>query len=237
MLQLFSAHTSRVQVMFNGYTPDTRRINFIEQISGHVDSYAKVPHEPPLHLVQRSNGSYQAAQQCKQWITEAQKFGNHQQGNVGNGERRLGTRNVDIWSYESESLLKTVKTMIWDFQEKSNWNMRLVDIEVPQFCVYYGTKNSHYTWHKDSRNFLHPQLGERKISLSMLLNDSSEFKGGELDILTGMSEAGKPLVSTANLKDPGDVVFFRSDQYHRVRPVTQGTRAVMVVWCWGTGNF
>lgn len=223
--------------MFNGYNPDPRRLEFIEALSAHTETYKDVNIEPPLFALKKSNQDFQAAQKCRQWIEEAQKYGRHQKGNIGNGEQRLTTRNTDIWSYESHDLLKSVKKMFWDFNVEANWKMKLVDIEVPQFCVYYGATKGHYVWHKDCRNFLHPTMGERKISMSMLLNDSSEFKGGELDILHGISESGKPLMTTMNLKHAGDVAFFRSDQYHRVRPVTHGTRAVMVVWCWGTGNF
>lgn len=236
MRQLFREHLSRVPAMsdFNKLPPDRQR--FLQAMDKHTQSHKDIS-EPALWSVMKSHKSSTIAEQCRRWISDAQRYGTHIQGKVGHGTQNLGTRNVNIWCYEEEKLIEAVKGMMWDFNERSNWQLKLTDIETPQFCVYYGDKQSHYTWHKDCRNFLHPELGERKISMSMLLNSSDEFEGGDLEILDGISTNGKPLISRPKLEDPGDVVFFRSDQFHRVKPVTKGTRAALVVWCWGKGNF
>ena len=64
----------------------------------------------------------------------------------------------------------------------------------------------------------------RKISMTLLLNDPAEFKGGELELMG----PGKTTV----LKQ-GHAICFASFLNHRVQPVTQGVRQSLVVWFGG----
>ena len=69
--------------------------------------------------------------------------------------------------------------------------------------------------------------------MSILMNDPSEFEGGNLEILRGIQPNGMPMIDTVPFENAGDACVFQSRLYHRVTPVTKGTRASMVVWCWG----
>jgi PKHD-type hydroxylase len=64
----------------------------------------------------------------------------------------------------------------------------------------------------------------RKISMTLLLNDPSEFKGGDLELMG----PGK----FAELKQ-GHAIVFASFLNHRVAPVTEGVRQSLVVWFGG----
>ena len=69
----------------------------------------------------------------------------------------------------------------------------------------------------------------RKISMTLLLNDPSEFEGGDLEIFTSSfnSEDNK-----IKLKQ-GHGIFFASFIPHRVAPVTKGNRKSLVMWFGG----
>ena len=69
----------------------------------------------------------------------------------------------------------------------------------------------------------------RKVSMSLLMND--EFEGGELDIEI-YKPGTEPRYDTIKLPK-GSAVFFQSDRWHRVRPVTKGIRKSLVAWFYG----
>ena len=97
--------------------------------------------------------------------------------------------------------------------------------EPAQFTVY--PKKGFYDWHMDLNAF--GQTGDnpiRKISMTLLLSDPSEFTGGELTF----SEMGdnKPLP----LKQ-GQAIFFASFLRHKVAPVKKGVRKSLVMWFGG----
>ena len=98
--------------------------------------------------------------------------------------------------------------------------------EPAQFTEY--PKGGFYDWHMDLNAF--GQNGEnpiRKISMTCLLSDPSEFKGGEL--LFSEMRDNKPLP----LKQ-GQAIFFASFLRHKVAPVTKGIRRSLVMWFGGT---
>ena len=98
--------------------------------------------------------------------------------------------------------------------------------EPAQFTEY--PKKGFYDWHMDLNAF--GASGEhpiRKISMTCLLSDPSEFTGGELMF----SDAGgdqKPL----DFKQ-GQAIFFASFLRHKVAPVKKGIRRSMVMWFGG----
>lgn len=88
-----------------------------------------------------------------------------------------------------------------------------------------GDVKGHLTWHHDSGE--QRGMAQRKISVSVLLNDPSEFEGGELDFFDGRER--QPLAQCK----AGDGVAFPSFAFHRVRPVTRGVRYSVVAWLRG----
>ena len=66
----------------------------------------------------------------------------------------------------------------------------------------------------------------RKISMTCLLSDPSEFTGGDLMFSDAVAE--KPL----QLKQ-GQAIFFASFLRHKVAPVKKGVRKSLVMWFGG----
>jgi len=61
------------------------------------------------------------------------------------------------------------------------------------------------------------------VSFTLFLNSADEYKGGELIIEGVQSEQSYKL-------DKGAAIFYPSTSLHRVNPVTEGTRLVVVGW-------
>ena len=101
-------------------------------------------------------------------------------------------------------------------------NVRLT--EPAQFTEY--PKGGFYDWHMDLNAF--GQTGQhpiRKISMTCLLSDPSEFKGGDLAFDDSKSKI---------TLQQGQAVFFASFMKHRVEPVKKGIRRSLVMWFGGT---
>ena len=94
-----------------------------------------------------------------------------------------------------------------------------------QLGVYKAEDSGHYNWHTDASNT--DNGVPRKLSMSILLSDPSEFEGGELQIKTHNDE-----VQTLNTVK-GRAWFFSSYTLHRVTPVTKGIRRSLVLWVGG----
>ena len=172
------------------------------------------------------------ADMAEKLIHDFQTKGGHEPGKIAHGKTVSDTRKADIWSLETPQILKLFKDIIWE-ANNLHWRYQLSDIEAPQLCVYYDNTKGHYAWHRDCESPNIPYIGRRIISTSILMNDPSEFEGGDLEILQGIRPDGKPIIETVPFKNAGDACVFHSRLYHRVTPVTKGTRASMVIWCWG----
>ena len=95
--------------------------------------------------------------------------------------------------------------------------------EVAQFTEY--PKGGFYDWHMDADVNCQFEPPIRKISMTILLSDPSEFVGGDLEF---MSEGNKPpqLIH-------GQAIFFCSLIRHRVAKVKKGIRRSLVMWFGG----
>ena len=132
-------------------------------------------------------------------------------------------------------LYKLLQPYIHTANREAKWNFEWDFTEMLQFTVY--EKGHHYNWHPDqsSHPYQHnagPNLeGKiRKISASIILNDSSEYEGGELEFDLGRVN-GEPATKTCDqITKQGSIVVFPSFVYHRVKPITKGTRYSLVMW-------
>jgi PKHD-type hydroxylase len=129
------------------------------------------------------------------------------------------------WIYrELQPVIREVNTNAgWDFQ----WQIT----EPIQFTKYEGSKKQHYDWHTDSGTSPDPDGLIRKISASLVLVDSDEYEGGDFQICVANPNQNK--IINIQLKNKGTMIFFPSFVWHRVMPVTKGTRYSLV--CWNKG--
>jgi len=95
--------------------------------------------------------------------------------------------------------------------------------EIAQFTEY--PKGGFYDWHMDADVNCKFEPPVRKISMTILLSNQSEFEGGDLEF---MSEGNKPpqLIQ-------GQAIFFCSLIRHRVAKVKKGIRRSLVMWFGG----
>lgn len=103
--------------------------------------------------------------------------------------------------------------------QECKWDFDISDNESIQYAEY--GPEQHYNWHVDT----FPLAGlpmDRKITAVCLLNDPSEFTGGEFQIRL-YSEYTAPLVK-------GSIIAFPSFLEHRVVPVTSGVRKSATIW-------
>jgi PKHD-type hydroxylase len=138
-------------------------------------------------------------------------------------------RTSEIRWIESPELKQFFDPIVADVCRVNEWNFALSHSEHLQHARYgVGGK---YDWHIDQHPHPHKLDGMiRKVSFSLFLNDG--YEGGELDLEVASPRTENRCATFAN-KLPGTVVFFVSDLWHRVRPVTRGVRETLVGWYLG----
>lgn len=126
-----------------------------------------------------------------------------------------------VWHETNSPIAAVAYHYIMMANELAEWNF---DIKYPQ-RVQVGKymDGGHYDWHIDSFPPFENGL-QRKLSCSILLNDSSEYEGGLLEI----QDTQKPVPTSK-----GSVIVFPSILRHRVTPVTSGARYSAVCWALG----
>ena len=166
--------------------------------------------------------------QCRQIIASgrAQK---PQTAQVGMGKPGGGTDTKKRVTTISWIPFKEMGHMYQDlnkFIQKANENhFGFGDIRVTenaQFTEY--PEGGFYDWHMDCDVNMAHEPPVRKISMTLLLNDPSEFEGGDLELMA----PGK----FAELKQ-GHAICFASFLNHRVNPVKRGVRQSLLVWFGG----
>jgi PKHD-type hydroxylase len=133
-------------------------------------------------------------------------------------------------------IYKEIQPFIQRANINSNWNFQWDFSESCQFTEY--KKNQFYNWHCDSwdspyndpKNLnVHNKI--RKLSVTCSLSNPEEYKGGELEFDFRNNPDGKPnIVKCKEIIPRGSIVVFPSHVWHRVAPVTKGTRYSLVIW-------
>ena len=95
--------------------------------------------------------------------------------------------------------------------------------EFAQFTEY--PKGGFYDWHMDAEINGNYEPPVRKISMTILLSNQSEFEGGDLEF---MAEGNKPPQLLQ-----GQAIYFCSMLRHRVAKVKKGMRRSLVMWFGG----
>ena len=169
-------------------------------------------------------------QQCQDIINA----GNHEKsedakvGHKGGKEGKHDTKKrITTISWIPFKVLPDMYTIIERSMLQVNGNhfgyegMRLT--EPAQFTEY--PKGGFYDWHMDAEVNCRFEPPVRKISMTILLSDPSEFEGGDLEF---MSEGHKPPQLLQ-----GQAIFFCSLMRHRVAKVKKGVRRSLVQWFGG----
>ena len=118
--------------------------------------------------------------------------------------------------------------------KEAGWNFDLHGAEDIQISKY--DKDDHYDWHIDGGSDLEHSIRKdgfvRKLSLVLSLTHKDEYEGGDFVIDLGPHAKQKDIV-VDKLKNKGGLVVMPSFLYHKVSPVTKGTRHSLVMWVAG----
>tara|TARA_R110000803_G_scaffold5849_1_gene19211 strand:- start:83 stop:721 length:639 start_codon:yes stop_codon:yes gene_type:complete len=150
-------------------------------------------------------------------------------------------RKSDLVWLDDQWIYKELHPYIQEANKSAGWNFEWDRSESCQFTKY--KHNQYYDWHCDSfgkpyekEDTNHPENGKiRKLSMTCQLTDSSEYQGGELEFdfrnyEPHMREEAKHLKKAKEILPKGSIIVFPSFVWHRVKPVTKGTRYSLVMW-------
>ena len=138
----------------------------------------------------------------------------------------------DPWVY------KEIHPYVHQANKDAGWNFDWEKSESCQFTKY--KLNQFYDWHCDSWDKPYDKEGSdngkiRKLSMTCQLTDGSEYEGGELEFDfrnydPHMRDEAKHVTQAKEILTKGSIIVFPSFVWHRVKPVTSGTRYSLVVW-------
>ena len=137
-------------------------------------------------------------------------------------------RNSNVTFIDDHVILKEFLDVTKKINNNASWNFNIDTIEPLQYGEYNQTQE--YGWHVDQHNKPYSDGKVRKISFSIFLND--DYTGGEFD-LELHSPSVKNRYETFSKLPLNTALFFQSDYWHRVRPVTKGVRKSLVGWVLG----
>tara|TARA_R110002167_G_scaffold33500_1_gene107632 strand:+ start:935 stop:1567 length:633 start_codon:yes stop_codon:yes gene_type:complete len=148
-------------------------------------------------------------------------------------------RNSDVVWLNEGWIYKELQPYIHKANKNAGWNFEWDRSESCQFTKY--KHNQYYDWHCDSwaKPYDKPNSPDngkiRKLSMTCQLTDGSEYEGGELEFDfrnydPNMRDEFKHLKQAKEILPKGSIIVFPSFVYHRVKPVTKGTRYSLVMW-------
>ena len=150
-------------------------------------------------------------------------------------------RNSDLVWLSEQWIYKEIQPYVNIANKNAGWNFEWDWSESCQFTKY--KLNQYYDWHsdpwhkpynrKDKNAVDHGKV--RKLSMTCQLTDGSEYTGGELEFDfrnydPNMRDESKHIRQVKEILPKGSIVIFPSHLWHRVKPVTRGTRYSLVVW-------
>ena len=154
-------------------------------------------------------------------------------GGRADGRYVKETRSTDVHFANDNWIYDLLQPYMIQANKNAGWNYDISGIESYQIGRYTAKDSGHYDWHQDGlggwgniynkplNNHLHNKT--RKLSMSLILNDPSEYEGGQLEIWG----------NKVGVYKKGSIIFFPSWMLHRVTPVTKGTRYSLVMWFLG----
>jgi len=166
---------------------------------------------------------------CKGIINycESQGLEPGQVGNTGDGVVNEEVRISDLfflkWPIYNSQFMHDLYFNMENIVHQVNRDIYAFDIthfEPLQFTKYKN--QGKYDWHIDVIDG--GKAFQRKLSFSLLLNESEDFEGGDLEFRAPFED---------KLVNAGDLIIFPSFEEHRVTPVTEGIRYSLVGWMHG----
>jgi len=134
-------------------------------------------------------------------------------------------------------IYRELHPLLQEANRNAGWNFQWDWSEACQFTKY--KLNQYYDWHTDSGEKPYNKPDDfnshgkiRKLSMTVSLVDGSEYEGGDFQLDFRNTEKNNPY-TVKKVRKKGSVVIFPSFVWHRVTPVTSGTRYSLVCWTLG----
>ena len=140
-----------------------------------------------------------------------------------------------VWLSE-RWIYKEIQPFIHQANRLAGWNF---DWDFSESCQFTKYKlNQFYDWHCDSWESAYANKDNpdtfgkiRKLSVTCSLSAPEDYEGGELEFDFRNTDPDKQSIrKCAEIKPRGSIVVFPSFVWHRVKPVTKGTRYSLVIW-------
>ena len=142
-----------------------------------------------------------------------------------------------VW-LDERWIYKELHPYVHEANKNAGWNFEFDFTESCQFTKYH--KGQFYGWHTDSWAFPYNKPNDlnihgkiRKLSVTISLSDPKDYKGGDLEFQLRNKDKPNLIRKCPEVKPKGSIVVFPSFVWHRVKPVTKGTRYSLV--CWNLG--
>jgi PKHD-type hydroxylase len=131
-----------------------------------------------------------------------------------------------VWVKPETEIFDTIFQYVMSANKNAEWNFDLSGMEDVQLGRY--TTGGFYDYHMDT---FAPDEGnwQRKLSCSVQMTDPDTYEGGDLVLKTGKNDIDLHTFT----RKRGSVIVFPSMVYHKVTPVTSGTRYSAVAWMRG----
>lgn len=145
------------------------------------------------------------------------------------------TRNSSIVWMNDKWIYREIIPYVNKANKDAGWNFEWINSESCQFTIY--REQQHYNWHQDSwpKPYNRPQQKDhgliRKLSVTVSLADGNEYEGGDLEFdLRNNNDSSSRVITSKEARTKGSIIVFPSFVWHRVAPVTRGTRYSLVIW-------
>jgi PKHD-type hydroxylase len=189
----------------------------------------------------------------ERFCDEVIKYGNQQQEQIAltgtqkpknNKNKKLNKkelndlkqkRNSNIVWMSDRWIYKEIQPYVSLANQGAGWNFDWNFSEPCQFTKY--KLHQFYDWHSDSWEYPYNNPEDpnthgkiRKLSVTCSLSDPKDYKGGELEFQFRNKDEATIKQKCTEILPRGSIVVFPSFVWHRVKPVTKGTRYSLVVW-------
>ena len=194
----------------------------------------------------------------KQHQTQMAVTGGYEKKNGKMSKRDINNmqkkRKSDIVWMNDRWIYKQIHPYIREANSAAGWNFDWEHSESCQFTKY-GV-GQYYGWHcdsweqaydrsndKDDNGVPYKETGNypfdhgriRKLSVTISLNDPDEYDGGNLEFdfrnnRDWEKDKKKTIKTCTEIRPRGSIIVFPSFVWHRVSPVTRGTRYSLVIW-------
>jgi PKHD-type hydroxylase len=177
---------------------------------------------------------------CDEIIREGESLGTKEAViGAGEGVLDLEIRKSKISWINQNWLFKLLWEYVIEANKSANWNYQVERFEPLQYTKYEAP-GSHYDWHMDhyepNTNGNQKEL-LRKLSVTVQLTDPKEYDGGGFEQIrlakTPEGELDKEISTLDAVSSRGSILVFPGFVWHRVLPVTKGTRRSLVGWVVG----